>query len=634
MSRPQPQPQSQAAAKVGGKPLSGLALGAGIASALLFAGAGCQWKLIGPLGLSELLLPVVAVLCALWWMRELKAPAILAVPGWSYGLVLLAGIAVFVGAPIKGPKIKEIAQLLQFFVFAVAIATTGFIILGNRFQLFYRPLGAIVLANAVYALAQAHLLAPVPVTGFFQSQMALSVFLGLATVWMLPFALHDFRGLWRGILLAGLLAVILAAIPNGMVLAATLACFLVAGLASHDARDRMKAVGGLAIAVAVLAMPWHAAHRQKLVDDIYPFKNNEVKKMHLERIAAFRMAAAHPWSGVGPFNYQGQVSRYFGEGSFRKPNSSTTEDTKDTTSGLGVLAGSYGFPALGALALLLMTGIGQSLRTYGRRRDAYADLALAGLTTAPLLFFCLVMSDPLIRGTGCIVGLVIASLHFPFLAPGNFKSLPPPSGLLGRIAALAVVLLAGFIVFDAWKKPASPCPNGGEGSTCVQPPAPPPPVPAGDAPLASGVRILLQTGKDAKEITAPAKLAPATGETGGGMVWYVAEEAGKPEEGREGPASGGAKFEITMPKAGKVKVWVRAWWEGGCSNSVFIKADGQTAVDLSDNTYNAWHWVEGPAELVLPAGKQTLWLLNREDGVKVDQILVVGDTSVPQGVEE
>ena len=637
MARTYHRPQPTQPAKTGGKPQSSLSQAAAFSAALLFAVAGCQWKLAGPLGLSELLLPVAAVLCALWWLREHKGPAILAVPGWCYGLVLLAAAALFVSPAIKGPKYKEVAQLVQFLLFIPAVATAGFMILGHRFQLFYRPLGIVVLANAGYALVQAHAMAAgTPVTGFFQSQMALSVFLGLATVWMLPFALHDFRGVWRGLLLAGLLGLVLAAIPNGLVLIATLVCFLVAGLASHDGRDRAKAVGALLVALAIVAMPFHASHRQEMLNDIYPFKNNEVKKMHLERLAAFRMAAAHPLAGVGPFHYQTQVSRYYGDGSFRKPNTSTTKETQDTTSGLGVLAGSYGFLVFGAFALLLLTGVAQSLRTYARRREAYADLALAGLTTAPLLLFCLVVSDPLIRGTGCLVGLIIASLHFPFLAPGQLKAESPARAPLVRLAAVAVLLGVAVIVGVGGRQPAT-VPAGGTPPVCGScetdaRPAPSPEV-TQTAP-ATGVRILLQAGKDAQVVYGPAKLVPATGETGGSQVWEVAEEAGKPPEGSEGAPYGGARFEIEMPKAGKVKVWVRAWWEGGCSNSVFVKGEGQgPAIVLTDNTYKTWHWVE-PGEIVLPAGKQTLLLLNREDGVKIDQLLITGDDAVPQGIEE
>jgi len=53
-----------------------------------------------------------------------------------------------------------------------------------------------------------------------------------------------------------------------------------------------------------------------------------------------------------------------------------------------------------------------------------------------------------------------------------------------------------------------------------------------------------------------------------------------------------------------------------------------------DGTYGKWHWVKG-MKVTLAAGTHELKVLNREDGAKLDQILLSrNEQYVPVGVEE
>lgn len=121
-------------------------------------------------------------------------------------------------------------------------------------------------------------------------------------------------------------------------------------------------------------------------------------------------------------------------------------------------------------------------------------------------------------------------------------------------------------------------------------------------------------------------------EAAGGKCVRVPLGAGKPPE-----VQGTVSLDVELPAAGKAYIWLRAWWNGECSNSVVLRIPGQPPHELGqDATYNAWHWVKlkGPP-IELPAGTRTLVIEQREDGVGLDQLLLTTDEAfVPMGIEE
>jgi hypothetical protein len=108
------------------------------------------------------------------------------------------------------------------------------------------------------------------------------------------------------------------------------------------------------------------------------------------------------------------------------------------------------------------------------------------------------------------------------------------------------------------------------------------------------------------------------------------------------PGSFDMSFEL--PQGGKYAVWLRAFWEDGCGNSVRMGLNEQTPVRVTDNTYGAWHWVQARFSRTSPAvslepGVHRLRLWNREDGIRMDQVLLApwDDDEfmryIPQGIE-
>lgn len=102
--------------------------------------------------------------------------------------------------------------------------------------------------------------------------------------------------------------------------------------------------------------------------------------------------------------------------------------------------------------------------------------------------------------------------------------------------------------------------------------------------------------------------------------------------------AGKAVYQLNLPKDGTYVLWARVYWQDECSNSLGIQLDGGPVFSFGqDGTHKAWHWVKSPPRiraLDLKAGAHTLSLLNREDGVCVDQIILSDERRfVPVGIE-
>lgn len=118
-------------------------------------------------------------------------------------------------------------------------------------------------------------------------------------------------------------------------------------------------------------------------------------------------------------------------------------------------------------------------------------------------------------------------------------------------------------------------------------------------------------------------MPPADGASGGKYI-EIPQGAGNP------PAvtTGSIAYRFTIAKAGTYYLWCRAWWLDECGNSVGVQVNELPPFTLGDSTFKTWHWVKAPPrlkQLNLAAGEHTLMLLNREDGVRIDQILLTTD---------
>lgn len=134
-----------------------------------------------------------------------------------------------------------------------------------------------------------------------------------------------------------------------------------------------------------------------------------------------------------------------------------------------------------------------------------------------------------------------------------------------------------------------------------------------------------------KVVTVDISTEPAAvKEASGGKCLEVPEGAGKPPE-----AGGEAIFRFEIKTGAKFILWIRAWWMDGCGNSLTLILDnGRPFVFGEDGTFKAWHWVRGMKADLQP-GAHELKIQNREDGVKVDQVLFTSDQRyVPMGIED
>ncbi len=153
---------------------------------------------------------------------------------------------------------------------------------------------------------------------------------------------------------------------------------------------------------------------------------------------------------------------------------------------------------------------------------------------------------------------------------------------------------------------------------------------------AKGIRICWEA-ETADKIEPPVKRV--TNGIGGASGAYleIAEGAGNPPKVEAGLAG----FDLEIPEDGVFTLWCRVWWEGECSNSFTVRVDDQPPFLFGeDATYKTWHWVKYPVSRTAPPlrltrGRHTLTFLNREDGVRLDQILLSSDRRfVPADIEK
>ena len=154
-----------------------------------------------------------------------------------------------------------------------------------------------------------------------------------------------------------------------------------------------------------------------------------------------------------------------------------------------------------------------------------------------------------------------------------------------------------------------------------------------EAETAEQVCVPMQVGPDAGA-KPNSKWPPAKDGSGGGYL-EVPEGKGNPPKVTTGEAT--CSFLVTHP--GAYALWARVWWLDECGNSLTMSLDDNRPFTFGqDATYKRWHWVKAPKSLrnlSLAAGKHVLKIKNREDGVRIDQILLSSDKRyVPVGIED
>ena len=128
-------------------------------------------------------------------------------------------------------------------------------------------------------------------------------------------------------------------------------------------------------------------------------------------------------------------------------------------------------------------------------------------------------------------------------------------------------------------------------------------------------------------------------EASGGRCVAVPRDANAADE--ENPR-GTLVLPFQVPADDTYYIHFRVWWRDGCGNSLALSVDGAPPLLLTDSTYERWHWLtlrpdeigaDTPRPFTLTKGEHTLTVLNREDDVKLDQVVVTSDpSSRPAGI--
>jgi hypothetical protein len=108
-----------------------------------------------------------------------------------------------------------------------------------------------------------------------------------------------------------------------------------------------------------------------------------------------------------------------------------------------------------------------------------------------------------------------------------------------------------------------------------------------------------------------------------------------PEPPTENLATGGrVEFALDIPAAGDYKLWLRVEFDDSCDNSLEAGFGG-APIEVTNNNYGAWQWIKvGRVPFHLQAGPARLIVGNRENGSRLDQVLVAQDLEyVPVVIE-
>jgi hypothetical protein len=97
--------------------------------------------------------------------------------------------------------------------------------------------------------------------------------------------------------------------------------------------------------------------------------------------------------------------------------------------------------------------------------------------------------------------------------------------------------------------------------------------------------------------------------------------------------SGYTEYRFNVLKSGDYVIWGRVLAESAGDNSFFVEVDGEGYAEWHAPQSESWIWDEIPCTYYLEAGEHRLVIKQREDGTKIDKILVTNDMEyVPDGM--
>jgi uncharacterized protein affecting Mg2+/Co2+ transport/uncharacterized protein (DUF2141 family) len=141
------------------------------------------------------------------------------------------------------------------------------------------------------------------------------------------------------------------------------------------------------------------------------------------------------------------------------------------------------------------------------------------------------------------------------------------------------------------------------------------------------------------DISSPMEIADDTEASDGG---YIEAPNGSGYPSTPSKEYGYAEYTFDILSAGNYMIWGRVLAMNGHEDSFFVSVDGGDAVLWDTQLSNTWVWDQvvnrgetDPASFNLQAGTHTLTIYQREDGSKLDRILITNDMGyVPEGMGE
>ena len=138
---------------------------------------------------------------------------------------------------------------------------------------------------------------------------------------------------------------------------------------------------------------------------------------------------------------------------------------------------------------------------------------------------------------------------------------------------------------------------------------------------------------EAGTVTAPMQVGADANASGGHYIAVSAGNNSKPAA----PSTGSSVIPFTVPSAGTYKLWGSVIAPTNEDDSFWVRVDDGAWVDWNDITAGgAWHWApvtndaNGDAAVLttLAAGAHTLTVAYREDGARLDRVLITNDLSL------
>lgn len=423
---------------------------------------------------------------------------------------------------------------------------------------------------------------------------------GVTLAAVIPFAvlfLQRVRSAWRrsalGVTGALATGVTVTSLPAGCL------CLLsTASAARRWSQPRTLAVALVAawtVALAVTGLwgaPEAARRSVALRDD-----HGSLRRWLQEDIAAVRATVAAPLLGHGLGRYQAIVS----SGTYRRdlPRPGETRVEPGMAPGLLVSAVEGGLPATAALLALFIAAALPRRHELPAANESFATAARHGVLCLGAGFLLTVVTA---RSGGLLCGVLLGLARQTGSWPAERRR---PRALTQAVVVL--LALVGLLVCRHLLGQTPGTPESGHGS----------------APARPGAIAVVLTADQATDIAVGVE-RPAEPGTAAQRLLDVPDLAfasALPERL--------ASWSFSTPQTARVVLWFRVWWQDGCGNSLAAGIDGHRPLLVgNDGTYRAWHWVRGPA-IDLPAGPHVLALVPREDGIRLDQILIACETAPP-----